>query len=605
MSTWRLFLKCFSYLDVYEKRKFRFFAVCLSLICILDIVGILLVGTGIVNLTAKQNQTVTFLTEFTGRLKPFSSFNEIQFSGFLIAIGSLFLILKGTLALFFFNSFFKSIALLSSKVSHRLVSKIYSKDLTWVQNRSSQQLLYTTGQGVTNLLSTGLSAFLIIVSESFLLVLLVGFLLVVNFWIALFAVVFFGAFSFLIQLLIGNKQKEASTERDRANIKANLLLQEGIVALREVQVYGLGESLATKFNFWRRREAVSASRIFFSNYLPKVLFEIVLVFGLLLVTFSSFVFQDRDQAILTIGFFAATSSRILPSLIRIQNGLNMANDSKGVAALVDQVHSDLFKVDSDARVGTPERIINRVHNSSVHLTVTDLKFKYSGEEFGLDIRNLEIKYGQVVAVIGPSGAGKSTFFDLLLGVIQPSNGEIRITPRVLEESSGSSNHQIGFVSQKIPIFNSTILYNVALNENLSDTEVSFLWDCLRRAGLSGYVSSLPEKLETQLGESGSRISGGQIQRIGLARALFRKPQILLLDEAMNALDPETENFVNNTLESLKGDITIISIVHRMNTLKNADLILYMEEGSILSSGSLSEVLSSVPRFATQYELRNS
>jgi ABC-type bacteriocin/lantibiotic exporter with double-glycine peptidase domain len=241
----------------------------------------------------------------------------------------------------------------------------------------------------------------------------------------------------------------------------------------------------------------------------------------------------------------------------------------------------------------------------VHLQVNDLLFEYPDKGFGLNVKNLTVNYGESVAIIGPSGSGKSTLFDLLLGVIHPLSGEIIISSKDTYADSIDARNGIAFVSQKIPIFNSTIRFNIALKDELTESEVSNVWDCLKSAGLYEFVQNLPSQIDTQLGESGSRISGGQIQRIGLARALFRNPHILFLDEATSALDPETENFITEILDSFSGSMTIISIVHRMHILKRADLIVYMENGGIVSSGNFQHILANVPSFAAQFEVWNS
>jgi ABC-type multidrug transport system fused ATPase/permease subunit len=210
-----------------------------------------------------------------------------------------------------------------------------------------------------------------------------------------------------------------------------------------------------------------------------------------------------------------------------------------------------------------------------------------------------LEYGECFALLGISGAGKTTLIDVLLGVLTPDSGTVKISGHEPLDSIVKWPGAISYVPQDVNITNGTIRENVAMGylpEFVSDERV---WESLKIAHLDSFVNSLPDKLDTKVGERGTRISGGQRQRLGIARAMFTNPKLLVLDEATSSLDGKTESDISDSITELKGTVTVILIAHRLSTVVNADHILYINQGKILARGTFEEVRRIVPDFDHQ------
>ena len=216
--------------------------------------------------------------------------------------------------------------------------------------------------------------------------------------------------------------------------------------------------------------------------------------------------------------------------------------------------------------------------------------------------SLDISELTISAIVGPSGAGKTTLVDAILGVVTPEEGEIKISGHNPLDSISLWPGAISYVPQDVKIFSGTVAENVALGFPSEHIDVSQIKKSLASAHLLEFALSLPQGLDTQVGDGGSNLSGGQRQRLGIARALYTNPKLLILDEATSALDGETEAEITDAIYSLKGRTTLIIIAHRLSTIMNADHVIYMQDGKIRSQGKFEEVRASTPDFDRQAQL---
>lgn len=237
------------------------------------------------------------------------------------------------------------------------------------------------------------------------------------------------------------------------------------------------------------------------------------------------------------------------------------------------------------------------------ITLEDLTFAHPGHEPTLKGITLTIPKGKMVTFVGESGAGKSTLIDLLMGFQEPSSGKLRVDGLELSELDLSSyRRKVGYVPQD------SVLFNMTLRENLlwahPDASEDDLWAAIRRANAEEFVRALPQGLETRVGDRGTRLSGGQVQRIALARAILKKPDILILDEATSALDSRSERFIREAVESLAGDTTLVVIAHRLSTIANADIIYVLSQGRLVQSGGYRELIGIDGPFKRMAELQS-
>lgn len=317
-----------------------------------------------------------------------------------------------------------------------------------------------------------------------------------------------------------------------------------------------------------------------SGEAPAYIIEFLCVTGLIVLVGARCIFDGNAKELVPqLAAFAVAAFRILPSLGRISSGIN--HMSFYIPA-INEVYNNFKEVENNSYGET-----NSINRVSVGVTlefkreikIKDIKWKYPNNgQYILNGLDMTIYKGQSVAFVGPSGAGKTTMADILLGLIRPMEGEISVDGVDLFRNKLGWGNLIGFVSQTFYLNDDTIRNNIAFGIDEKYVDDSLIWRALEQAQMKDFVDALPKKLDTVVGERGIRFSGGQRQRLAIARALYYNPEILVLDEATSALDSETENAVMEAIEALQGHKTIIIIAHRLSTIKKCDLIYEISNG---------------------------
>jgi ABC-type multidrug transport system fused ATPase/permease subunit len=231
------------------------------------------------------------------------------------------------------------------------------------------------------------------------------------------------------------------------------------------------------------------------------------------------------------------------------------------------------------------------------LRVEGVAFRYPGGERDVlrDV-DLEVPMGTSLALVGGSGAGKSTLADVMLGLHEPTSGRVTVDGADVRTVRNAWRRAVGYVPQDVFLLDATLAENIAFDVDRAHVDEARLGSAVAAAQLDDVVAGLPDGLESQLGERGSRLSGGQRQRVGIARALYRDPQVLVLDEATSALDNETEHRIAGTLEALRGELTVVMIAHRLSTVRTADQVAFLKDGRVEAIGSFDEVRRASPDF---------
>ena len=334
--------------------------------------------------------------------------------------------------------------------------------------------------------------------------------------------------------------------------------------------------------------------------------ESALIFGAGLLAFYQFLRADTISAIESLTIFLAAGSRILPSILRIQGGVSSFQGSFGAA---EYAFKFIDRLKEEEGFNTPATVSplfsgnEQITDFEPTVSISSVTFSYNqGSKPALTDISLEVEKGSTLAIVGGTGAGKSTLADLILGLLSPQSGQVKVSGVNPISAVKLWPGKIGYVPQTISLFDSDIRQNVAIglcSEEIDDTKV---WKALAQAKLSDFVKSSSDGLDTLIGERGANLSGGQIQRLGLARALYHQPELLILDEATSALDAETEYIITKALESLSGRVTIIIVAHRLTTVRNAKKIAYLENGKLISVGTFENVRKMVPSFDVQANL---
>jgi len=338
----------------------------------------------------------------------------------------------------------------------------------------------------------------------------------------------------------------------------------------------------------RQQHISQRSTYLFSTFqqIPRAVFEILAFVGVgALVTVLILAGRPATDAVGILAIFAAAAFRILPSMSRITSSFQSLSFGQ---PMVFSVYKDLLEEPQIRTIPSSEPKVSFKQLDLRHVT-----FRYQGANRpALDDLNLSVSAGEYIGVIGSSGAGKSTLIDVLLGLLEATEGEVVANGQMITHDTAQWQRIGGYVPQDIYLLDDTVRRNVALDirdEMIDDTAVE---EALRAAQLWDFVMTLPDGLHTETGERGVRLSGGQRQRLGIARALYRRPQVLVFDEATSALDSQTEQEVVEAIERLRGERTVIIVAHRLSTVRKCDRLYMLEAGRVVKSGSYEQVLGS-------------
>jgi len=364
---------------------------------------------------------------------------------------------------------------------------------------------------------------------------------------------------------------------------------------REARASGVLVSWVDQFGEGRRVSASSSAIIYTLNGLPRYVIETSLILGIFAFLAGIVVFSDLPSQAVTIGVFMAGGLRLVASLLPLQAAINSMIDGANRGSLALE---RLTKIQMRTKP-QPDTAVLPDRDSALALELKGVGFAFDPSVPVVQDVSFSVEPGQKVALVGPSGAGKTTCFELSTGFRLPDSGELLLGGKAPRDVLDGGNGQIGIVPQRPHLVTGTVAENVTLSSP-DQADLSRVSQVLQIAGLASFASS--ENLKQQVSPDAGQFSGGEIQRLGLARALYRKPGILFLDEATSALDAQTESEINDVLDSLRGEMTIVLIAHRLSTVKNADKIIYLDKGRVVAEGTFRELQKKVPDFEKAVKL---
>jgi ABC-type multidrug transport system fused ATPase/permease subunit len=592
----------FDILPINDRRKLFAVTLIQIFLSLLDLVGVLAVGfLGALSVSGIQSKTpgtrASSLLSFLG----ISNFTFQQQAAMLGLFAVTVLTLRTILSIFFTRRILFFMSRRGALISSNLISKFLSLPLLTIQKWSTQAGIYAVTHGVQIIVLQVLALLVVLISDISLLIILVIGLFLVDPVTALSTVVIFGSVSVALYLFMHVRAGKLGAINAGLAIQSSEKVAEVFSSYRESVVRNRRDFYAREIAKTRFLLADTSAEIGFMPYISKYIIETSVIVGAVLIGGIQFLMQDSSRAVATLAVFVAAGSRIAPAVLRIQQGSISIKSSLGMAMPTLKLISFLKDVSATPAVDDEIPLIHE--NFDPKVIATNVTFTYpEGESENLYKINFEANAGEIIALVGPSGAGKTTLVDVLLGIIKPDEGNIFISDLPPLEAIEKWPGAIAYVPQDVLIINGSIRENVALGYPIEKATDKLVHDALQIASLEDFVLSLPDALETNLGERGARLSGGQRQRIGIARALFTKPKLLVLDEATSSLDSMTEESISNDIKSLKGNTTVIIIAHRLSTVKDADRVVYIEQGRILAVGTFDEVRSLVPDFDKQARL---
>ena len=431
-------------------------------------------------------------------------------------------------------------------------------------------------RGPTNMVQGLLINVVTVFSEAASAIVILGALLILQPATAIIATIYFVAVAVIQHGLISRSSRNAG-EIAVAHINSVYEILSDAHSLNKLLSISHSLSLGSHLQSQRQALALARGRIVFLGMLPRYFMELILAVGLAIIAGGTYAISGTEAAVAAVTVFAAAGFRLLPIVNRIQ-GLILQLFSTFPAA-------QLALIEQSAPAPLARE---KPTNSSHALVLNDVSFRYpTSTNNVLSGVSLSLSAGLQYAIVGPSGAGKTTLVDICLGLLQPQEGTVH-----------ASSANIAYVPQDTHIARLTLQQNIALEWNREAIDISLVDDAIKRAQLTHVLDGRSET--DALSEQG--LSGGQKQRIGLARAMYRNPSLLFLDEVTSALDAETEHAVMSSIESLRGTTTVVIVAHRLSTVQHADQVIYLDNGRVLGVGTFDELRKSIPQLQRQIEL---
>ena len=465
------------------------------------------------------------------------------------------------------------------RLSGRLIDCYLKKPYTYHLDKNSAEMVRNVMLDSERFFQMLLSVFLML-SEILISALLCIYLFVIDWFITVSVVAILGVFTGLYMLLFKNKAKEYGKENQIYDGKMHQSINQALGAVKDIKILHREKYFVDAFCGYGKKKMRAVRNNNVLGQAPKYVIETVCIGAILSVLlFKIYRGEDLNNMITQLAAFALAAFKLLPSVSKINNFANLIvflkpsvdliyRDIKDTEDMKDFILSDASGDISD--FGIAESI-----------TVNDLTYRYPHTDRDvLKGVNITIPLGSAVGVMGPSGAGKSTLADIILGILTPTGGSVMYGNMNVHEHPLKWSSKLAYIPQAIYLADETIRNNVAFGIDDDKINEDKVWEALEEAQLKDFVKSLPEGLDTMVGERGVRLSGGQRQRIGIARALYDDPEILVLDEATSALDNETETAVMEAIDNLMGRKTLIIIAHRLTTIRNCQMILKVDDGNV-------------------------
>jgi ATP-binding cassette subfamily C protein len=518
-------------------------------------------------------------------LIPAISVSHIPLAVFLVL--ALF-VLKAVLAILLTHRLAHFLALIEARAARVIARNAFGNGLVGLRQNSREEILFAVQSGSPSAFNGLLNSLGTLVAEGALFLLVLASFALVSPVVAVSSLIYFGLVGIIIQFFVGRLMQRTGTKVVESTLAANIGLSDLGEVLREATIQGKRNFFYD--NIWKSRiESArnSATQVVLSG-MPRYIIETSLIAGITLFVFFQFTSGDIESSVGTLGVFLAGGLRLTASLLPLQGALLSIKQSTPTA------NRALTLLGSSQKSLAPKEFINLSETTdSAHVSIANCQFTYTGSKTPtlVDI-NIEIPSGHQAAFIGPSGAGKSTLADLVLGLLTPTQGSVRVNGVDPSEFIEANRAFMGYVPQKPGMVTGTIAQNIALGVPTGEIDHQRLQNAIAQAHLTSFISRLPDGLNTNLGKRKDGLSGGQLQRIGLARALYTEPRLLVLDEATSALDAESENEINIALENLRGKITVILIAHRLNTVQKSDVVFLIEDGRVSASGTFQSLLNS-------------
>ena len=584
-----MILKNFSLLHEKEKNFFFILIIVIVINSLLEVLGLFSVLPFIALVSdpniVLNNRFLLKIYLFSSNLLNFNNINSfIILMGFVSILGMLLSLLLRLINIFLISNFINN---KEYKTSSYILSNYLSQTYEWFFNQNISQISKNILSEVNLVITGSLSHFLNLVSHS-ILTFIVFFLIILLYPVPSLIICFVvGLIYVLIYLFLKKKLFSLGLIRVQSTAKKFEIVNKAFSSFKMIKLYKLENYFSDEFK--KNSELFSKTNILSEIYTvsPRYLIEVIIFSGIILmILFSFFQGDNFINSIPYLGLYALAAYKAIPSIQQIFFSISRLKFSeKAVDSLLKELN--LFSFIKTNNIS--QNLENLDFNKNIKLE--NIHFTY--QKGGKTLKNINMiipRYSKI-GIAGKTGSGKSTLIDIIIGLLNPSSGRILIDDKILSINNIISwKKKIGYVPQQIYLSDNSLKQNIAFGLNEEDIDYKKVKHAAKLSCIDQFIETLPQKYDTIVGERGVRLSGGEIQRIGIARALYREPKILIFDEATSALDNLTESSVMDAVENkIAKKITLIHISHRLQSLKNCEKIYILDEGEFIREGSYNDL----------------
>lgn len=586
--------RAFELLTKKERQKIAYFSCLQALTGALDLLGLLLVG--LIASVSLEHQNSGKLTQ-----RLFFIFNQIHLNfvtwtsllGFLIVVTLILLLGKSISSIFLTRSLYLVLANSLGRIAKATFQDLLMSKYLWIKHVKSQEVGYALTDGLTYLVIGIVGSYLMgIVEISMLAFILLG-LAWINPVMAAGAAIFFLLLAIFINSIVGRRVKNYGLAYTKSGTESRSTLTDAILLYREISLSETEDFFIERFTRTRAESAFAYGRLYWLQQVPKYVMELGIILGAVLLAGLSWLTSHSSQGITSLAVFLMASTRVVPSILRLQGVHLSLREFSGKSEKTFSILNDLKNSKLPYASVRKAKLFTELSPPTIHLIETS--FSYGEFEIIRDI-DLTIEAGSEITLMGPSGSGKSTICELAIGLLTPNSGSVTYDGLSISKWRSQAGSSIAYLPQDPYYFGGTIRENVTLGDSQNDNSDDSIWEALDFAQVGDHVRALPHGLETLLSDRGVQLSGGQRQRLGIARSLYRKPQVLVMDEGTSALDHETEFALVKMLSLLKGKSTVIKVAHRISSVTQDQKIAYIEGGLIKEIGTIGYLREKLPTF---------
>lgn len=518
----------------------------------------------------------------------------------LMAVAGVLFLLKTATGVFLAKTQFMFLARIETGFSERIARHVLGADLSEVKRYSRSDLEWSVLRSTDIAFSRILGMTLVFVAQAGLALFILGLFAYTDWVSALLILVYFSIVLGLLQLFSHRKSKINGANVSQGSVSVGQAITDAVVAFKEITVLSRLDFFVKKIHDARSRVAIGNAIQLYLQSIPRLIVELALILGALGFVVVQSIRNDGGPDFGVLSIFIVGSLRMTTAVLPLQGALVslkfFAPQALGAQTIIRETLTfDNEKLDHESSSYPIRSEYQDTGQRGLTVEVAGVNFSFTDRDTAAPVLHdvsLMIQPGQTVAFIGPSGAGKSTLVDLILGLHTPVSGRILCNGVPPREYRTATPGVIGYVPQKPGLVSGSVRQNVALGLLPEEIDEEALAQALEQAEIDEFVKSLPTGVDSSLGYHADSLSGGQIQRIGLARALYTKPRLLVLDEATSALDAETEASITASLRKLGNETTIIIVAHRLPTIQDADVIIVMDAGRIVATGSFKDLQES-------------